>query len=255
MPRVSVIMSVFNREEFVEEAIDSILNQTFSDFEFLIVDDGSTDTSREKLTKYNDPRVQIFLNDVNRGNALNLNDLILKSKGEYLAIMDSDDASIASRLEIQVAYMDDHLEVGISGGARIVRVGDEERIYNDLECENVNHLLPEGNVLAQPTVIMRKSLIEKFHLMYDPTCKWAEDYDLWLRSSLYFPIANIKEPVLYYRHHPGQIGQRKSRLQERDARRALYRYHRQNYIRNKSSKNLKSVIKHLFRYISYAATT
>jgi len=114
-PTVSVLMPVFNGEQFLRPAMNSILNQTFTDFEFIIVDDGSTDHSREILNSYTDSRVRLICNESNIGLTDSLNRGLEAASGNYIARMDQDDISLPERLAKQVAFMDSHPEVGVCG--------------------------------------------------------------------------------------------------------------------------------------------
>jgi glycosyltransferase involved in cell wall biosynthesis len=115
MPRISVVMSVYNGEKYLRQAIESILQQTYTDFEFIIIDDGSTDSSREIIQSYDDKRIRLVINEQNIGLTKSLNKGIRLAKGEFIARMDADDISLPQRFEKQVAYLDSHPEVGVLG--------------------------------------------------------------------------------------------------------------------------------------------
>jgi glycosyltransferase involved in cell wall biosynthesis len=121
-PRVSVLMTIYNSENYLAEAIESILAQTYSDFEFLIIDDASTDRSPQILTEFalRDPRIQHEILPKNRGIGANRNTLLQRAVGEYIAIMDSDDISIPERLALQIAYLDEHRECAVVGGHNLI---------------------------------------------------------------------------------------------------------------------------------------
>ena len=145
--KVSVLMSVYNGDRYLREAIDSILNQTLDNFEFIIIDDGSTDASNQIIKSYRDPRLKMVKNKENIGLTKSLNIGIGLCCGEYIARMDADDISLPKRLEIQYKFMDDHPEVGICGtlnrGIENNKVGiskypeDHDSIYCMLLFQNV----------------------------------------------------------------------------------------------------------------------
>jgi len=208
-PRVTVLMPVYNGERYLREAIESILGQTFSGFELLIINDGSTDRSVEIVNSYTDPRIRLVNNDENLGIVATLNKGLKLAEGKYLARMDCDDVSLPTRLEKQVEFMDSHPQVGISG-TWIKMVGTREaRIWAPPEThEKIVCTLLFTPALAHPSVIIRKSVLDINSLKYDPSFEHAEDYDLWLRSSHFTRLANLAEVHLLYRIHPDQIGER-----------------------------------------------
>lgn len=207
--RVTVLMPVYNGERYLREAIDSILQQTFTDFEFLIIDDGSTDGSVTAIQEFCDSRIRLVHNGVNLGLAASLNKGIGLAHGEYVARMDCDDVSLPERLALQVAFMEAHSEIGICG-TWVELIGEPSgqiwRCPTDPDAVKCSHLF--GPVLAHPAVMIRRELISENKLLYDSSCMHAEDFDLWVRASEYTSIANIGKVLLCYRLHPQQVGQR-----------------------------------------------
>ncbi len=211
-PMISVVMPVYNAEKYITEAVESILNQTYSDFEFIIVDDCSTDNSYEILQSYaaNDARIRLFKNDVNSKLPKTLNFGISQAKGKYIARMDADDISLPERFAKQVAFMDANPEIGVSGGYAAVLGGDESGVIMKVQ---ITHGLIKAYSffvccnLIHPTVIMRMEVLENRALSYDEELVGvAEDYDLWVRmlhSGVLF--ANLPEPLLYYRKSEMQV--------------------------------------------------
>ena len=198
MPLVSVIMPVYNTAEYLDEAVRSILGQTLDDFEFIIVDDGSTDGSRKILNQYVDKRMKVKHQE-NRGIVASLNRGLELARGKYIARMDSDDISLPDRLAKQIAFMESHVEVGICGTACCL-FGDECGITRPkTESEEIKSWLLFGPCMAHPTVMMRRDLILEHGLFYNPEFKQAEDYELWLRFSQHCEMANLPEPLLLYR--------------------------------------------------------
>ena len=208
-PVVSVLMPVFNGEKYLAEAIESILNQTFDDFEFLIINDGSTDGSAAILERYRqrDQRIRVY-DQSNQGLVASLNCGLELAQGEYVARMDADDISLPERLAKQVGFMEAHPDAGVCGTwVELIgeRTGEVWRYSTDdatIRCR----LLFES-ALAHSTVIMRRELFVKTGLYYDSAYKHAEDYALWVKSAHCAKLANLPEMLLLYRLHPRQIGQ------------------------------------------------
>lgn len=217
--RVTVLMPVYNGEKYLKDAIDSILAQTFKDFEFLIIDDGSTDTSAEIIKSYDDERIRFVQNESNLKLIKTLNNGLRLANGEYIARMDCDDISFPERIQRQVEFMDENLEVGICG-TWSETIGDGVNKWETrFPCSNElikAHLLI-NTALSHPTVIFRKSLLEKHDLSYNEEAEHAEDYDLWVRASELFDLANIPEVLLSYRVHKNQVSAENSSMQKATA--------------------------------------
>lgn len=208
-PKITVLMSVFNGEKYLKEAIDSILTQTINIFEFLIINDGSTDNSRNIILSYNDPKIRLIENQKNLGLTKSLNKGINLAKGEYIARMDSDDISLPERLEKQVSFLDNRKDIACVGcncfiidnnGNRTGKIDwGKERLftlYNILICNN-----PVGH----PMVMYRKEIV-KLIGSYSENYKTCQDMELWVR--LYFngfECENIPEYLFKYRTHKDQI--------------------------------------------------
>lgn len=202
-PLVSVIMPVYNSEKFLDEAIESILKQTYRNLEIIIVDDGAKDHSLAIIEKYaqRDNRIKYWTKE-NEGVAKTLNDCIGKANGKYWIRMDADDISYPERIRVQVNYMENHPDVTICGsyakenGKRLIKtVVDSESIkwYSFFWCPFIH-----------PTVIMRAEMMKKQGLLYDNS-QLAEDYELWLRSIDKVICGNIPKPLLYYRVHSSNV--------------------------------------------------
>lgn len=196
-PKVSVVMGAYNAEKFLKEAIDSILNQTFEDFEFIIVNDGSTDGTQAILDSYHDSRMIIIINEENLGRSGARNKAINISKGEYIAIMDADDISLPKRLEREVNFLDSHNDIA-AVGSYFFDINEKGRIAGIVkfltESDDIKEMLPRGNIIENSTAMLRKSCLEIVG-GYREEFKGAEDYDLFLRLSEYFKLANLKEPL------------------------------------------------------------
>jgi len=214
-PQVSVLMAVYNGEIYLREAIDSILNQTLPDFEFVIVCDPSPDNSLAIIQSYTDSRIVLINNKDKLGLAESLNLGLKIARGKYVVRMDADDISLPERLARQTTFMENHEEVGVCGSWLQIMDFDGDWIrelpvdYELLKC----HFL-FGCLIAHPTVIMRRDLLVKYNLFYNPAFAFAEDYDLWTRCSRHFHLTNQSEVLYLYRHHAEQAS-RSAREQER----------------------------------------
>lgn len=200
-PKISVILSVYNQAKYLPQAIASILRQTFSDFEFLIINDASTDSTPQIFKRYRDQRITIFTHRRRQGLASSLNYLIRHSRGEYLARMDADDIAHPKRLKIQLDYLTEHPHIAACGtsvdlidaaGKKIGRKHYPPRITRPI--------LMRYNPLIHPTVMIRKEVCT-----YDTSLNGAEDYDLWLRLGSQYQLANINQVLLAYRVNPRGI--------------------------------------------------
>ena len=204
MPKVTVLMSVYNGEKYLREAMESILNQTFGDFEFLIINDASTDTSKEIILSYADLRIVYVENEINLGLTKSLNEGLKLVKGEYVARMDDDDISLPMRLEKQVQFMDNNPDVGVCGTwFKLFPSGElvERPVTND---EIRLHLFRD-NALGHPTVMLRVEVLKWNNFYYNPEYTYAQDYELWTRLMQKTKMHNIPEVLLKYRVHETQI--------------------------------------------------
>jgi len=216
-PVVSVVMSVLNGERFLREAVESILDQSFREFEFIVIDDGSTDSTASMLDSYQrrDSRVRVFHQE-NRGLVESLNRGCGLSGGRYIARMDADDIALKDRLMWQVEFMEKHPEVCVLGGAveLINAMGKPLVTYrNPIEDREIELALLRGDCpFWHPTVLMRKEVLASVK-GYRKVVVDAEDYDLWLRMADRYQLANLEAVVLKYRIHPFQVSVRKCRQQ------------------------------------------
>jgi hypothetical protein len=207
-PEVSVVMSVYNGEEYLREAVESVLGQTFGDFEFLIIDDGSKDKTGEMLAEYarRDARVRVVTQE-NRGLIASLNRGMEMARGELIARMDADDVALAERLERQVSFLREHPEVGLLGtfveniGPRGEALGVFGPATGDRELREV---MLRWNPFRHPTILMRKEIAVGVG-GYRKGLRHAEEYDLWFRMAERTKIANLAEVLVRYRMHPKQV--------------------------------------------------
>ena len=214
-PLVTVLMPIYNGEAFVAEAIESILDQTFQDFEFLIIDDGSTDKSVEIIERYADSRIRLIHNEHHSELVRTLNRGLELAQGKYVARMDADDISLPDRLERQVGFLEANADVGACG-TWVVLMGDREgEIWRYPESAGgvLCGLLFHAS-LAHPTVCMRREVFDQHALRFDEGYPHAEDYELWSRASEVISLANIGSVLLRHRIHAGSVTQRHSDVQE-----------------------------------------
>ena len=206
IPAISVLMPVYNGEAYLREAIDSILQQSFSDFEFLIIDDGSTDGSAAIITSFSDPRIVFLQNGRNQGLVYTLNRGLQYARGIYVARMDQDDISHRERFQRQVTFMEENPAIGVCG-AWMETIGDRvgQVVQYDSEPEVIKCKLLFVTVLAHPTVVFRRSVLADFGLHYSEDYQHAEDYEFWIRLSQKTNISNLSEVLHKYRLSPGQI--------------------------------------------------
>lgn len=205
-PRVSVIMAVHNGERYLSEAIQSILDQSYPDFEFIIVDDGSTDRTLGIIRSFHDPRMFTIINEKNRGLAASLNTGIAESRGEFIARMDSDDISLHNRLERQVEYLDSNPDIAVVGswGVYVDKHGTPIGAFRyPARPFVVLWMMHFRNQLAHPSVMARRTFFSQFQ--YNERCIAAQDYELWARAADQVKYGNIPQYLLHYRIHEAQM--------------------------------------------------
>ncbi|PEM53789.1 glycosyltransferase family 2 protein [Bacillus wiedmannii] len=208
---ISVIMSNYNTsEKYLRESIESILKQSFTDFEFIIIDDCSTNNNKSILKNFNDDRVKIIFNEKNLGLAASLNKALQIAKGEFVARMDSDDISLETRLEKQYKYLKSNPSVGLVASFAKKIGNDKGYIYSILEePEKMNVPMFFGNVICHPSVMFRREAIISNRLKYNEEFKTGQDYELWSRLLKKEKVAIIPEVLLSYRIHNNQISNEK----------------------------------------------
>ena len=199
-PVVSVIMAVYNtKKEYLKEAIDSILNQTFKDFELVIINDGSTNPDVEGTIKsYSDKRIKYFVIQ-NSGASAARNYGLDKAKGKYIAILDSDDISLPERLEKEVKFLEEHPEITlISANMELFNEKGSKGASNVLLNPGIFDLL-KANPIHHSMAMWRKADFDKYYLRYKLEYVVAQDYELWTQVIRYFKIANLPDVLGRYR--------------------------------------------------------
>ena len=206
-PLVSVVMPVYNGERYLREAIDSILNQTYTNFEFIIINDGSTDKSEQIVLSYTDSRIRYLVNEKNSGICITLNKGLDAAQGKFIARMDCDDISMPDRVQKQVDFLEKNTDVGIVGSDVIVFGEGLEEQYFDFvhDKDGCKAGLIFNTCFAHPSVMFRRDILIENNLHYNDEFRGIEDYELWWRMSQFTELINIPEPLLRYRKHNTQI--------------------------------------------------
>lgn len=222
-PRVSVLMPAYNSEKYIGEAIESILNQTFTDFEFIIINDGSTDNTPKIIKEYakKDKRIKFIDNKTNKGIVAVLNQGLDLCKGKYIARMDSDDISLPTRFAKQVDYMDKHPECGVVGTA-IQVFGAKSWVWQTASSVKLLDLLVHGSQVAHPTAMIRTSVLRDNKIYYDSQYPHAEDYAFWMSIVQVSEIHNLQTILLHYRWHSSNVSVVHQKTQLESAERARY---------------------------------
>ena len=227
IPTISVLMPVYNVEEYVAQAIESILAQTFGDFELIFIDDGSTDASLKILEAYaaKDKRIRLTSRE-NQGISRTRNELLAKAKGKFIAVMDSDDIALPDRFARQIEFLQRESDVVCVGGAREL-IDEKGRLLTYIEDpehnDQIQQLLLAGHCcICQSSAMIRRSALLKVG-GYDESMHPAEDLDLWLRLGEVGKLANLKDKVVKYRLHQNSASEQNQTLQRNNAQRACER--------------------------------
>ncbi|CAG1023207.1 partial Putative glycosyltransferase EpsE, partial [Patescibacteria group bacterium] len=212
MPKVSIIFTSYNHDKYVCEAIDSILNQTFTDFELIIWDDASSDSSWHLISQYTDTRIKAFHNETNKGPVFAFNKTISEiATGDYIAIHHSDDVWEVDKLQKQVDFLNNHLEIGaVFSNAQAINenslpLEDESHFYSNIfQQENktrhewLRFFFTQGNALCHPSVLIRKQCYQDCGL-YRPMLAQVPDFDMWIRLCLKYEIYVLPEKLVRFR--------------------------------------------------------
>jgi glycosyltransferase involved in cell wall biosynthesis len=202
---ISVILPVYNASEYLSEAIESILNQSFQNFELLIINDGSTDKSKEIINSFSDTRIKYIDNNGNKGLIYTLNRGIEESKGTYIARMDADDISLSNRFVMQFDYMEQHPQVGACG-TYAQYIGDRQGFWKyPIDDTDIRCRLMWGSSIIHPTAFIRTSILKTHHIKFSEDYIAAEDYKIWVDISRVAQLHNIPDVLLKYRTHSHQV--------------------------------------------------
>jgi glycosyltransferase involved in cell wall biosynthesis len=211
MPKVSIAIPSFNHEKYIQECLQSALKQTFQDFEIIITDDGSSDRSCQVIQKFTDPRIRLNRFIENKGACIAMNNCIRQASGEYIAVLNSDDAWEPAKLEKQVEYLDQHPESGaVFTGVTLVDEASNPLKHTQSQLSHIfkqknrsryawlNYFFFRGNCLCHPSVMIRKSCYDKIGL-YDERMASVPDLDMWVKLCLQYEIYIVEEKLLRFR--------------------------------------------------------
>ncbi|MGL6298356.1 MAG: glycosyltransferase [Methanobacteriaceae archaeon] len=216
LPRISVVIPSYNHEKYVKETIESVLNQTFQDFEIIITDDGSSDRTVDKIKEFDDERIKLFVFEENQGACVAVNNCINKSKGEFIAVLSSDDFWELDKLEKQVKFLDENFDIAatfskayfIDENSEVIENWDNGSTYsfyeNVFDVENrskeewSNHFFMNGNCLCHPSMLIRKEIYNDVGL-YDERMANLPDFDMWIRICLKYDIHIMDEKLISFR--------------------------------------------------------
>ena len=209
-PLVSVILPAYNAENTIAEAIKSIIDQTYNNWELIVINDGSSDRTEDIILSFTDKRIKYYKNQGNKQLIYTLNRGLSLATGKYIARMDADDICFPQRFEKQVDFMEKHSNV-IVCGTQIKYFGTKRTKYKKLSFplgdSELKDMLAISTCFAHPSVMVRKSVIAESGVTYDVNYKNAEDYSFWIDLIPYGDFANIHEPLLFYRVSDTQISQ------------------------------------------------
>ena len=205
MSSVSILMPVYNAELYLSEAIQSMLNQTYTDFELIILDDCSTDNSAAVVHAFSDTRIVYHRNEVNSGLANNLNTGLKLAKGKYIARMDGDDISLPHRLQTQVDFLESHPDIDLCSCAMQMFGADNQVWVRDRDPEQVKITMMFYSAVLHASSVFRKDVFEKNNLYYNQETFPAEDYDLWARAAFFCRMVNLPDVMYLYRMHRAQV--------------------------------------------------
>lgn len=225
MPKVSVVMPLYNAEKYVRKSIESILNQSFKDFELILIDDGSTDNTVYRASEINDKRIRVYHNSCNKGIAYSRNRGLETCKGDYVALMDDDDIAPLYRLQKEVSFLDENSDIDVVGGRYcIIDKNDNIKKYWDEPLINPYYVkanLMFYDCIANGSTMFRKQFIEQHQIRYQDNCLGMEDYFFWINCSLHGKIANMRDVLLYWREN--EYNETSRVMQEKEAeRKALF---------------------------------
>lgn len=219
---IDVLMSVRNAAKYLRQTVASILNQTYRDFTFYIMDDASDDDSVKIIKSFSDPRIVFFQNAKPRGYTKNLNFLLKKSKGEFVARHDADDIAAPSRFQKEIEFLTkNHLDIV---GSDAVLIDDEGRIIGSIAYKenNINKDLFKKNIFIHSSILMRRAIFDKLK-QYSLKHPFSEDYELWLRAhAAGFKLGIIREALLDYRVHEASVSMKHLKVQQRASLRARF---------------------------------
>lgn len=215
-PLISVVMCVYNGEKWIDTAVSSILNQTYSNFELIVVNDYSSDTTLQHLLKIRDKRVRLINNNKNYGVAFSLNKALKITKGKYVARMDADDKAVINRLKKQSSFLEENPSVAAVGTwAKLITESGKLIKIQKVPCyySEIKSAIIKFNPLIHPTIMIRKNILDEIGF-YNVKYEGAEDYDLFLRLANRYTVVNIPTVGLIHRVHSDAVTQKRMKYIE-----------------------------------------
>ena len=202
--KISVMMSVYNGEKYLGQAIDSILNQTFADFEFIIVNDGSTDSSFKIIQSYHDRRIRVIDNTENIGLTKSLNNAIGEACGEYIARQDADDISLPNRFQEQLRYFEQHPGTALLGTSASFIDSEGKIVGKRIALANPSKSLVIANQFNHGSTMFKTRIFRKLG-GYNELFRYCQDYELWLRMAKHGEVRNLTQVLYQLRFHRGNV--------------------------------------------------
>lgn len=205
---VTVFIPMYNAEKYIKYSLESILNQTYKNIEILIIDDGSTDNSVSIVKQYNDKRIRLIKNGVNKGLPYTRNRALKEAKGKFFALMDADDISMKNRIEKEVDFLEQNKDIDVVSSQIQYFPQSKIKIFikklrfiflNDIDAEHVKVKLLFGNPVANPSSMVRMESIKRMSIKYNDKFFVAQDYEFWSNISKYGKIYIMKSILLKYR--------------------------------------------------------
>lgn len=257
MPKVSVIIPSYNHGKYIKEAIQSVLDQTFQDFEIVITDDGSSDNTVEEIKKFNDSRIKLFVFSKNNGACVAANNCVNNSSGKYIAMLSSDDVFLPDKLQKQVEFLDKNLEIGVVfSKAQIIdedgnNFTDSSHAYfsifdkkNRSRYEWLNHFFYHGNCLCHPSALIRKKCYDKVGL-YDERFANLPDFDFWVRVCMHFDIYIMPEKLIKFRVRHGEANASGNKPETHIRSRLEFIQILKNYLNIKTTEDFIKIFPHV----------
>ena len=244
-------MPVYNCERYVKEAINSILSQSYTNFEFLIIDDASSDSTKTIINEFTDLRINLIEKPKNTGYTNSLNYGLSIAKGIYIARMDGDDISLQKRFSKQVAFMETHPDVAVCGTNYKIIGRDHAKLLPEMH-DDIKLQLLENTCFGHPTVLIRKEILDQHNLQYNVEKEPAEDYAFWVNMLKYGKLHNIQEILLHYRVHDKQVSIKRRKIQlesKLSTRIQLLQYLGVNYNKNEIHVLKKALSDHKLSFI------
>ncbi len=259
-PTVSVIIPSYNHEKYIVECIQSVLDQTYQDFEIIITDDCSADHTVEAIERFDDPRIKLFKFQKNRGACVAANNCIRHASGKYIAMLSSDDAWYPQKLAVQVKYLDEHPKIAVvfgkvdwidESGSLIANISFPYRnvfnVKNRTRFEWLRYFFEQGNCLCHPCSLVRRECYSEVGML-DPAFAGMPDFDLWIRICLKYDIMILDQKLIRFRRIGEDSNASGDNIKSRIRNRFEYRQVLNHYLKIKKPKELLLIFPDAVRY-------